>query len=176
MKAPSERSATANAILAARKARGFTSAATAAQHVREQTRVLGLSDSVWAAYESDARKLSVKHREAIEAVFGPLGDQTPDDAPAASDVSALVGPLTDLVTQMTRRNDRDDRVDALIGQIEVLSDLVRSMKADVERLEARLRAHEEGPAPHGAPTRGGPDAPPSGSGGRTKRHQAVPAR
>lgn len=75
MKPPSDRTPEANQLVALRKARGFTNGKAAAAHVRSQVSVVGLADSVWAAYESGTRRISDKHREAIEAVFGPLGDR-----------------------------------------------------------------------------------------------------
>jgi hypothetical protein len=168
VKAPNERSTTGNLLVALRKARGFTNGKKAAEHVRQQTQVVGLADSVWASYESGGRPMSAKHRAAIESVFGPLG---PDDtATPQADLSALISALTGMVTEMRRQNDR---ADAAERQLDVLGDTLKAMATEVRDLRAALRAHEEAAGPHGAPTPGDEDVPPSHRGGPPKRSQAA---
>jgi hypothetical protein len=102
--APTDKPATANALVALRKAHSFTNAKKAAEHVRHQTGVVGLSDSVWASYESGKRKVSAKHREAIESVFGPMADQT-IAVHQPGDLGALLVSQQALIDRLTTQND-----------------------------------------------------------------------
>lgn len=91
VKSPTERGLTAQRLIDVRKAAGYTNQKEAAAHVRKVTGVVGLTDSQWASYESgDSRRpFQQKHREAIESVLGPLGDDRPEVA-APSDMAALL--------------------------------------------------------------------------------------
>lgn len=109
VKSPSERGLTAQRLIDVRKAAGFTNQKAAAAHVRAVTKVVGLTDSQWASYESGdpRRPFQAKHREAIESVFGPLNDEQQEAATSATDMAALVEQLrrqNDLLTEQNRIN------------------------------------------------------------------------
>lgn len=94
MKTAAEKGLTGHLLTELRKARGFSNGPKAAAHVVELTGVTGLSDSVWKDYEAGNRPISDKHRKAIEAILGPIGDTTVPAAPAASpDIAQLVAAI-----------------------------------------------------------------------------------
>lgn len=129
MKAPAERTPDANRLVALRKSRGFTNGKAAAQHIREQTGVTGLADSVWASYESGTRKISVKHRAAIEATLGELGRPEPQPA-ATGDVARLFSMVSDLVEQIkAEREERRAERDELWAMVRRLLDPRDGVKA-----------------------------------------------
>lgn len=105
MKGPDERGLTAQRLRDVRIAAGFSNQKKAAAHVREVTRVVGLTDSQWASYEAGdpRRPFQAKHREAIEAVFGPLGDDRPDPVIAPTpDLADLLKALTEQARQQAQ--------------------------------------------------------------------------
>jgi transcriptional regulator with XRE-family HTH domain len=151
VKAPNERTDTANLLVALRKARGFTSGKAAAAHVRDQT---GVADSVWAQYESGTRKISDKHRAAIESVLGALGDApAPASASALTpDVAALVGSINGLLEEL--RAERQERAS--------LAETVNELRGQIREMAAALREGGAGGAPPATPSQGGQGAPPRG--------------
>ncbi len=133
VKAPSERTTTANLLVTLRKARGFTSGKAAAAHVRQQTGVVGLSDSVWASYESGTRKVSDKHRDAISQVFGQL-----DDAPPVSVAPAGSSDIADLIAAIAQQQET---ITALQGMVtSLVQRLDRQAQEGPEWAEATVRA------------------------------------
>lgn len=115
----------------------------------------------------------------LEAVFIRLYGRGPDEpsgapAPVApSDIGALVPALAALVAQLARQNDERDELRA---QLTMLADEMRRMRDETRELREELRAHVASAGPHGAPTPGGPDAPPSDPSGRRGRSQAEAVR
>jgi hypothetical protein len=163
MKAAGERGLTATRLVEARKRAGFTNQKLAAAHVREQTGVIGLTDSQWASYESGdpRRPFQQKHRDAIESVFGPLGDDAEpptNTAPEMFDLLAAMAQQTTVVTALIEelRAERQERA-SMADTVNGLKEQILTLAA---ALDATLRAGggEGGPPP--APTQGGGGAPP----------------
>jgi hypothetical protein len=168
MKAAGERGLTATRLVEARKRAGFTNQKLAAAHVREQTGVIGLTDSQWASYESGdpRRPFQQKHRDAIESVFGPLGDDAEpptNTAPEMFDLLAAMAQQTTVVTALIEelRAERKERSD--------LVEVVNELKAQLREIVAGLREGGGGDDPPQAPTQGGPGARPEG-GNKPRSH------
>jgi hypothetical protein len=159
VKAPAERTTTANLLVTLRKARGFTAGKAAAAHVREQTGVVGLSDSVWASYESGTRKISDKHRAAIEDVFGSLGEDAQPAAPS-SDMAALIAAQLEVAAAMRAQTAA---ITALVERLD------RQATELPEWAEATVRAAmagvQLGTAAKGSSAPPAPDGPPRSRSG-----------
>jgi hypothetical protein len=176
VKAPAERTTTANLLVTLRKARGFTAGKAAAAHVREQTGVVGLSDSVWASYESGTRKISDKHRAAIESVFGAIGAAEPqptNTAPEMFDLLAAMAQQTTMVTELVKelRAERQERTS--------MADTVTELRAEIRALAAglaeALKGSGGGAGPAQEPSQGGQGGPPP-AGKKTPSHSPVTDR
>jgi hypothetical protein len=161
MKAAGERGLTATRLVEARKRAGFTNQKLAAAHVREQTGVIGLTDSQWASYESGdpRRPFQQKHRDAIESVFGPLGDDAEpptNTAPEMFDLLAAMAQQTTVVTALIEelRAERQERA----SMADTVNDLKEQIQALAAGLAEALRAGGGEGGPPTTPTQGGPGA------------------
>jgi hypothetical protein len=178
MKAAGERGLTATRLVEARKRAGFTNQKLAAAHVREQTGVIGLTDSQWASYESGdpRRPFQQKHRDAIESVFGPLGDDAEpptNTAPEMFDLLAAMAQQTTVVTALIEelRAERQERAS--------MADTVSELRAEIRALAAglaeALKGSGGGAGPAQEPSQGGQGGPPP-AGKKTPSHSPVTDR
>ena len=151
MKSPGERGLTAQRLRDVRLAAGFTNQEAAAAHVRDRTRVVGLTNSQWASYESGdpRRPFQQKHREAIESVFGPLNDQPEQPAPA---------PAGDMAQLPARLDRQADLMTAILGRFDQQQTRINDLERQLRRMAGGLREEAAGEPLSEVPTPDGQGA------------------